>query len=71
MFIITIFSLLGASFSFALRHNDYIAPSVKTEICIPIEEKYSQLIMTNYLTRFSYKKNTTTLAKHQCGFYLS
>ena len=43
------FSLLRASFSLALRHNDYIAPSVKTENCIPIEEKYSYLILDNYL----------------------
>ena len=40
-FFLLSFSLLGAFFSFVLRHNGYIAPSAKTEICIPIEEKYS------------------------------
>ena len=33
------FSLLGASFSFAHRHNAHIASSAKTEIGIPIEKK--------------------------------
>ena len=52
MLLLLSFSLLGASFSLALRHNDYIAPSVKPEICIPIEEKYSQLILNTYLTTY-------------------
>jgi hypothetical protein len=52
---------LGASFSLAFRHYDYIAPSVKTEICIPIEEKYSQLILNTYLRKIERREDIVIL----------
>ncbi|MCR5362174.1 MAG: hypothetical protein K6E73_09195, partial [Bacteroidales bacterium] len=44
-----IFFILGRIFRPCPQAQCHIAPSAKTEICIPISEKYSQIILNTYL----------------------
>ena len=46
----TIFFILGRIFCLCPQAQCHIAPSAKTEICFPISEKYSQIILNTYFS---------------------
>ncbi|MCR5361430.1 MAG: hypothetical protein K6E73_05405, partial [Bacteroidales bacterium] len=50
-----IFFILGRIFRPCPQAQCHIAPSAKTEICIPISEKYSQIILNTYLKTTSFR----------------